>query len=586
MGPKLAAWAQPRLAILRPGAMASSPSLPPCAALRHSLLPSRRRRFFALGGGMWRRQQQDLLRRIPLLKQPPRPPAAWAGGGIGCSYGSGSAPDGRKAKAAPLQARGMVDRFRLRARGGDGGNGCVSIRRSRSDRQGRPDGGNGGRGGDVILECSRSIWDFSSLQHHMKAGRGGHGVSKNQIGIRGSDKIAQVPVGTVIHLVQGERPSVAVNKPTRALDPWDIPDASEHSASSLHQMEHTTMKGSDDRLSCQHIPPKGNTYVNEAKKGSNSQWEKQTYSNTYSKPGLSDTDRLEKDENDQFEDEDEEFWEDEHEFDTEEDDEEEEEEGEEQEVQYSVAEMTKPGQRFIIARGGEGGLGNAAIIKEVRPSKENRQEEIARLSTGQPGTEAFLILELKSIADVGLVGFPNAGKSTLLSALSRARPEIADYAFTTLRPNIGSLTYEDFFSVKVADIPGLIKGAHENRGLGHAFLRHIERTKVLAYVLDLAATLNGQKGVPPWEQLLDLVMELEYYKEGLTRRPSLIVANKIDEEGTEEMYEELKRRVQGVPIFPVCAILQEGVPDLRVGLRNLMDSSDTQGFDFSIISAD
>ncbi|KAL6654429.1 hypothetical protein ACP70R_007894 [Stipagrostis hirtigluma subsp. patula] len=535
---------------------------------------------------MWRRQQQALLRvlLLPPVKPAARSPAAWAGGGLGRRYGSAPEPERRKGKTAPLQARGMVDRFRLRARGGDGGNGCVSIRRSRSDRQGKPDGGNGGKGGDVILECSRSIWDFSSLQHHMKAGRGAHGVSKNQIGTRGSDKIAQVPVGTVIHLVQGEHPSVAVNKPTRALDPWDIPDAAEHSAGSLNQMEHMAMKGSDHRLSHQHIAPKDNTDVNEAKRGS--RWEEHTYSNTYSKPGFSDADQVEIDENDPFENDDEEFWEDEHEFDTEEEDEEAEEEMEEQEVQYSVAEMTKPGQRLIIARGGEGGLGNAAIIKEVRPSKANIQQEIARLSTGQPGTETFLILELKSIADVGLVGLPNAGKSTLLSALSRARPEIADYAFTTLRPNIGSLTYEDYFSVKVADIPGLIKGAHENRGLGHAFLRHIERTKVLAYVLDLAATLNGRKGVPPWEQLQDLVTELEHYQEGLTKRPSLIVANKIDEEGAEEMYEELKRRVQGVPIFPVCAILQEGVPDLRVGLRNLTDVSDPQGVDLSKISVD
>jgi GTPase involved in cell partitioning and DNA repair len=122
----------------------------------------------------------------------------------------------------------------------------------------------------------------------------------------------------------------------------------------------------------------------------------------------------------------------------------------------------------------------------------------------------------------------------------------------------------------VADIPGLIKGAHENRGRGHPFLRHIEHNKVIAYVLDLAATLNGRKGVPPW----DLVAELEHYQEGTTRRPSLIVANKIDEEGAEEMYKELKIRVQGVPIFPVCAILQEGEPDLRVDLWNLMDDSD------------
>jgi len=483
----------------------------------------------------------------------------------------------------------MVDKFRMRAKGGDGGNGCVSLRRSKSDRQGRPDGGNGGKGGDVILECSRSIWDFSGLQHHMRGGRGGNGVSKNQIGTRGSDKIAQVPVGTVIHLVEGEQPSFAVNKPTRALDPWDIPGVAEHSSASSNQIDNAVMEGFDGGLSHRYITLKHNTDGNEAEKESNSHPENKKYLHTRSESGSSNTDYdvrtypcQEIDEKDQTETEDEEFWEDEDEFNI--DEEEEDEEREEQDVQYSVAEMTKPGERLIIARGGEGGLGNAFIIKEMRPSKAYRQEKIARLSTGQPGTETFLILELKSIADVGLVGLPNAGKSTLLSALSRAQPEIADYEFTTLRPNIGSLTYEDYFSVKVADIPGLIKGAHENRGLGHAFLRHIERTKVLAYVLDLAATLNGRKGIPPWEQLQDLVAELEHYQEGLTKRPSLIVANKIDEEGADEMYEELKRRVQGVPIFPVCAILQEGVPDLRVGLRTLMDDSDPQGIDLRKIT--
>ncbi|KAG8090347.1 hypothetical protein GUJ93_ZPchr0011g27069 [Zizania palustris] len=482
----------------------------------------------------------------------------------------------------------MVDRFRLRAKGGDGGNGCISIRRSRSDRQGKPDGGNGGRGGDVILECSLSIWDFSGLQHHMKASRGGHGVSKNQIGTRGSDKIAQVPVGTVIHLVQGEQPSLAVNKPTRALDPWDIPDTVEHSPFSSSHIGRKMINDLDSSLSDQQISSKECTDGSEGDRGNNNQREKKTYSmtefvRTEDYGVTSYPHQVEADENDQFDDEDEEFWEDEDELDM---DEEAKEEKDEPAIQFSIAEMTRPGQRLIIARGGEGGLGNACIPKDMRLSKAHRQEEIIRLSTAQPGTETSLILELKSIADVGLVGLPNAGKSTLLSALSRARPEIADYAFTTLRPNIGSLTYEDYFSVKVADIPGLIKGAHENRGLGHAFLRHIERTKVLAYVLDLAATLNGQKGVPPWEQLRDLVVELEHYQEGLTKRPSLIVANKIDEEGAEAIYKELKKRVQGVPIFPVCAILQDGVPDLRVGLRDLMDASDPQGVELSKILVD
>ncbi|KAF7043139.1 hypothetical protein CFC21_052562 [Triticum aestivum] len=433
------------------------------------------------------RRPQAVLCRVSLANLSP---AAWTGGGA--SY-HGSSSEGGKGKAAPLQARGMVDRFRLLARGGDGGNGCISQRRSRSDRQGRPDGGDGGTGGNVILECSRSVWDFSNLQHHTKAVRGGNGLSKKQIGTRGPDK------------------------------------------------------------------NKDGINGNEAERESSNQREKQTYPSTCSKTGFSNAEdgdassiqhQVEFDENDQFDDDDEEFWEDEDE--TEEEALDADGEREEDDIQYSVAEMTRPGQRLIVA-----------------------QQE-----------QSFLVLELKSIADVGLVGLPNAGKSTLLSALSRARPEIADYAFTTLRPNIGSLTYDDYLSVKVADIPGLIKGAHENRGLGHAFLRHIERTKVLSYVLDLAATLNGRKGIPPWEQLCDLVVELEHYQEGMTKRPSLIVANKIDEEGAEAMYEELKRRVQGVPIFPVCAILQEGVPDLRVGPRDLIDASDPQGVDLSKIIVD
>ncbi|XBI72241.1 hypothetical protein VPH35_066244 [Triticum aestivum] len=476
------------------------------------------------------RRPQAVLCRVSLANLSP---AAWTGGGA--SY-HGSSSEGGKGKAAPLQARGMVDRFRLLARGGDGGNGCISQRRSRSDRQGRPDGGDGGTGGNVILECSRSVWDFSNLQHHTKAVRGGNGLSKKQIGTRGPDKIS------------------------RSLG---YPRSVDDSADSSNQKNKDGING------------------NEAERESSNQREKQTYPSTCSKTGFSNAEdgdassiqhQVEFDENDQFDDDDEEFWEDEDE--TEEEALDADGEREEDDIQYSVAEMTRPGQRLIVAQGGEGGLGNASIGRDVRLSKGNRQEE------------SFLVLELKSIADVGLVGLPNAGKSTLLSALSRARPEIADYAFTTLRPNIGSLTYDDYLSVKVADIPGLIKGAHENRGLGHAFLRHIERTKVLSYVLDLAATLNGRKGIPPWEQLCDLVVELEHYQEGMTKRPSLIVANKIDEEGAEAMYEELKRRVQGVPIFPVCAILQEGVPDLRVGPRDLIDASDPQGVDLSKIIVD
>lgn len=244
---------------------------------------------------------------------------------------------------------------------------------------------------------------------------------------------------------------------------------------------------------------------------------------------------------------------------------------EEQEILYNVAELTEEGQQIIIARGGEGGLGNISVSTDSRkPMTVKAGDANSSVSAGLPGAENVIILELKSIADVSFVGMPNAGKSTLLGAISRAKPAVGHYAFTTLRPNLGNLNYDDL-SITVADIPGLIKGAHQNRGLGHAFLRHIERTKVLAYVVDLAAALDGRKGIPPWDQLKDLVLELEYHQEGLSNRPSLVVANKIDEEGAEEVYEELKRRVQGVPIFPVCAVLEEGIPELKDGLRMLVN---------------
>lgn len=137
-----------------------------------------------------------------------------------------------------------------------------------------------------------------------------------------------------------------------------------------------------------------------------------------------------------------------------------------------------------------------------------------------------------------------------------------------LRPNLGNLNFDDF-SITVADILGLLRGAHQNRGL--AFVRHIERTKVLTYVVDLASGLDGRKGIPPWEQLRDLILELEYHQEGLSDRPSLVVANKIDEAGAEKVYEELERRVQGVSIYPMCAILEEGVSELKDGLRMLVN---------------
>ncbi|KAK9170490.1 hypothetical protein Syun_002630 [Stephania yunnanensis] len=497
----------------------------------------------------------------------------------------------KKPKIAPLQERKMVDRFRLWAKGGDGGNGCSSSRRSRHDRRGRPDGGNGGRGGEVIVECSTAIWDFKGLQHHVNAKRGGHGLSKNKVGSRGADKVVQLPVGTVIHLVEGEAPSLVENVSFKDLDPWEIPgmlavESSEFDSglennerSKADVCERKDFNGSSS-IAGRKIGNSINTQTDLSSfrsHGLSSHLGKDHLKNQndgtfcYTSEGGSEDGTMGSD-GDLFEDE----WSEEME--------------EEEQIQYNVAELTEPGQRFVVAWGGEGGPGNTSLGKLPNKTKHGKScqpkdaavcpelsgdEDESSVYAGMPGSEAVLILELKSIADVGLVGMPNAGKSTLLGAISRAQPVVGDYEFTTLRPNIGNLNYDDFFSVTVADIPGLIKGAHENRGLGHAFLRHIERTKVLAYVVDLVAALDGRKGVSPWEQLRDLVMELESYQEGLSDRPSLIVANKIDENGAEEVYEELKRRVEGVPIFPVCAVLEEGVAELKGGLRQLVDGGES-----------
>lgn len=486
----------------------------------------------------------------------------------------------KKTKLAPLQERRMIDRFRIWAKGGDGGNGCNSIRRSRHDRRGRPDGGNGGRGGDVILECSPTMWDLSALQHHINAKRGGNGSSKNMIGSRGADKVIQVPVGTVIHLVEGELPSAVEKSSSSKLDPWEIPGTVDTDSS-----EFSTQSISADQT-CSKVEKKVKSSGRQASHG-------EEYSTPrtqiFGLPTNSRTtcsiasDKFESDDDDLSD------WEEESCGQMEGQDGDDimgttcEDESEETElIEYNVAELTEQGQRIVVARGGEGGLGNLSMrkISKIMQKGADSDDEVsddydhASPSVGLPGSEVVLVLELKSIADVGLIGMPNAGKSTLLGALSKAKPVVGDYAFTTLRPNLGNVNYYDF-SLTVADIPGLIRGAHENRGLGHAFLRHIERTKVLAYVVDLAAALGDNKGIPPWEQLNDLILELEYYSEGLSDRPSLVVANKVDEDGAEEVYKELKRRVSGVPVFPVSAILEEGVPELKDGLRMLISGEQT-----------
>ncbi len=184
-----------------------------------------------------------------------------------------------------------------------------------------------------------------------------------------------------------------------------------------------------------------------------------------------------------------------------------------------LADFTKDGQSCVVAKGGRGGRGNARFATSTHRSP--REWEV-----GEEGQQRELELELKSIADIGLVGFPNAGKSTLLSRLSAARPKIADYPFTTLEPNLGIVSYRDFKSFILADIPGLIEGASEGKGLGHQFLRHIERTRALAFILDITEE-------EPQQQLETLRDELKNYSALLAQKPSLVILNKTDIAGDE-----------------------------------------------------
>lgn len=225
-----------------------------------------------------------------------------------------------------------------------------------------------------------------------------------------------------------------------------------------------------------------------------------------------------------------------------------------------VCDLDQDKMEFIVARGGNGGRGNARFATSTNRAPRYCEE-------GTPGEERKLILELKTMADVGLVGYPNAGKSTLLRAISAARPKVAPYPFTTMHPIVGVVEYPDFERITVADIPGLIDGAHTNRGLGHQFLKHIERTHVLAYVLDMAAV----DGRDPIEDLRHLRQELELYMKGLSKRPAIIIANKMDLPGSEEKLELLREELSNRtwPIIPVTASQGE-LNNLRDTLREMV----------------
>ncbi len=330
----------------------------------------------------------------------------------------------------------FIDEATITVQSGDGGRGCVSFRREKFIPRGGPDGGDGGRGGDIIIEASatrRTLYQFR-YKKQFKAKNGGHGQGRNKTGRSADDLILQVPPGTIVR------------------------DA--------------------------------------------------------------DTGEL-------------------------------------------IHDFTSPDETLVVARGGRGGLGNSRF-----KTATNRAPRYAQ--PGEAGAVRQLHLELKLLADVGLIGLPNAGKSTLISAISAARPKIADYPFTTLTPNLGVVRVGDAEPFVVADIPGLIEGAHQGVGLGIRFLKHVERTGILVHLIDVSQVDTAD----PLAACRVVNHELERFNPGLAEKPQILVLNKIDLTGSQDRVSAFRQAAGATPVFAISAATGTGLPSLLNTIIEALDNAD------------
>lgn len=401
----------------------------------------------------------------------------------------------------------FVDEVKVFARAGHGGKGCVAFRREAYRPKGGPDGGNGGRGGNVILEADHDLNNLIAqfYQPRLLAQHGEFGMGKGMDGHAGKDLVVKVPCGTLVWRLKSAPPPTDT-PPVRP--PASHPPAPTSDDPSEDSPDGPTPSSRPLLLSAHHNRP----VIRHA--GAAKALEIDLASDDGDSHGDDDDREL-------------------------------------------VADLTDHGQRFILCKGGRGGLGNRNFANSVRQTPRFAQP-------GEPGQEGSFLFELRLIADVGLVGYPNAGKSTLLSAISKARPKIAPYPFTTLTPQIGIVEYPDFRRIVVCDVPGLIEGAHRNVGLGHAFLRHIQRCSVLAIVVDMAGT-DGRK---PWDDYRQVLAELNLYDPSLADRPRLIVANKMDEPTAETHLKAFRRRIRRIPILPMAAGYDEGLEPFKDAIRD------------------
>jgi len=230
------------------------------------------------------------------------------------------------------------------------------------------------------------------------------------------------------------------------------------------------------------------------------------------------------------------------------------------ETNFILGDLTKKGDRVVVAEGGRGGRGNMAFVTRTNPAPDFAEN-------GEPGEEKKLKVELKLLADVGLVGMPSVGKSTIISQISAAKPKIAAYHFTTLHPNLGVTKTKDGRSFVVADLPGLIEGASLGEGLGDKFLKHIERTRVIAHVIDM----SGFEGRDPYEDYVTINKELENFNSKILEKPQIILANKMDMDSAKGNLEKFKKKVTNVPIFEISAMENRGLEEVLVELANQLE---------------
>jgi GTP-binding protein len=390
----------------------------------------------------------------------------------------------------------FVDQVKIRVKAGDGGNGSVSFRREKYIDRGGPDGGNGGKGGDVVLVADKNVTELSDFyfQPRLVAKPGVHGRGKNCFGRSARDIIARVPIGTQVF---------RLTAPVKQRAP-----------SNYHPAAATEVFAPSERVGMPFTPGRARQLVEagvvaSVPDASAPLLAAGTAATTITGREL-------------------------------------------------IADLVEDDQRFVLAKGGRGGRGNAAF-------KSSTHQAPREFEYGEPGEGLEVELELKTLADVGLVGFPNAGKSTLISKITKAHPKIAPYPFTTLTPNVGILTYDDHTRIRIADIPGLIEGAHRGKGLGHDFLRHIERCQLLVVLLDMAG-VDGRKPHDDYRQLLD---ELELYNPEILKKERLIVANKMDLPAAKKNLAAFKRKHRA-RMLETSALAGDGLEKLKLALRKAL----------------